>query len=84
MRPIVAITLILVGAFLIALPPLSDHLHESNIVRLLERPGTTNVRVGVESMSEMYRFGCWATGALVMGISIWASTSRRPESKEIP
>ena len=55
MKTSVAITLIVVGAILIAIPPVSDYLHESNIVRLLEKPGTVTVHLDATKMSREYR-----------------------------
>lgn len=80
MKPTVAITLILVGALFIVTPPISDYMHEQSVVRLLEKPGVNNVNLSIPAMSEMYRFGCWATGVVMILISIGQSYNRGRET----
>ncbi len=75
MRSAVAVTLIIAGAILIAIPPLSDYLMQLNVVSLLRDGGHVNL---TGQMSDVYRFGCWLTGSLMIGIAIKGSFAARP------
>lgn len=79
MKPVVTITLIIVGALLVVTPPIADYMHERNLVRLLEKPGVNNVNLGEERMGAAYRLGCWSTGAAMIVVSIGLSYNRGRE-----
>ena len=61
MKTAVAITLIICGVALVALPPLSDAWQTLLVARLLEH-GMNNVDLDGGRMEEPYRFGCWLAG----------------------
>jgi hypothetical protein len=69
----IAITLIICGTILIAVPPASDYLQRDQVAKvMIEKPEATSVMVG-EAMSEEYRLGCWFTGAAMIGVAVIAS-----------
>jgi hypothetical protein len=79
MKASIAITLIIMGSFLIAAPILADYLQRAQVVELLRGAGAERVSLGAE-LSEAYRFGCWMVGALMVGAAIFASRDGRPRS----
>jgi hypothetical protein len=79
MRHEVAIALIICGTALALAPPLSDHFQDQQIAQLLlERKDFNSVSLGILPMSSQYRFGCWALGAVMIGVGI--ASSRRGKS----
>ena len=77
MKPAVAITLIIVGAILIALPPISDYLWRADTIRLLQKPGVSNVQLQGQ-MGDDYRAACFLAGAVVIAVACIFSI-RRPQ-----
>ena len=69
MKTAVVIALIIGGVILILAPVISDQFHEANLVRLLDKPGINNVTLERQTSPE-YKFGCWATGSAMIGVSI--------------
>ena len=61
MKTAVAITLIISGVALVAMPPLSDAWQTLLVARLLEH-GMNNVNLNGGRMEEPYRLGCWLAG----------------------
>ena len=75
MKPAVAVALILCGAILIVVPPLSNFFWGLNVTRLSE--ATHMVAMGLPGqMGGEYQFGCFAGGAAMIGIAIYASVWR--------
>ena len=72
MKTPVAITLIIIGGLLVMTPALSDYLHQRNVVVLLSAPGDQRVVLGGE-MGDLYRFGCWLTGSVMVGVAVFGS-----------
>ncbi|HKA06740.1 MAG TPA: hypothetical protein VKD71_05740, partial [Gemmataceae bacterium] len=52
MRGAIVITVVVVGALLVAAPLIAEYLtsanHQANLVRLLEKPGTNSVNLHVD------------------------------------
>ena len=71
MRTPVVITLIIAGAFVIALPPLSDAWRTMMLTQALTHGANFAPWEGL--MDGPYRFGCWLLGAVMIGIAITAS-----------
>jgi hypothetical protein len=68
MKPSVLISLFIVGAVLIAIPPFFSHLHTKEVVDLLkEGANQVTLRGGISSE---YSFACWGAGALVILVGI--------------
>ena len=70
MKTPLAVALVVVGCLLIIAPIVADYLiksnHQSNVVRLMEKPETNRVSLQREEMSGTYSFGCWLVGALAI------------------
>jgi hypothetical protein len=79
MKASIAITLIITGALLIGAPILADHLQRAQLAEILRNDNAQQVNLGTQ-MSEMYRFGCWMVGSLMVGAAIISSRERRPQS----
>ena len=61
MKTAVAITLIIAGVVIVAIPPLSDAWNTLMVTRLLEHgAGSVNLAGRLE---DTYRLGCWLLGA---------------------
>lgn len=73
MKTPVAVTLIIMGALLVMTPALADYLHQRNLVALLSHPGITSANLEGR-MGDLYRFGCWLTGSVMMGVAVICST----------
>ena len=69
MKPAVAIALIAAGAFLVAIPPLSDALWRADAIRLMAQRGFTSVNLGGQ-MDTPYKFGCFLAGVFAIGIAV--------------
>jgi hypothetical protein len=72
MKTPVAVTLILVGAVLVATPAISDYLYQRSVVELMTKSGATNVGLA-GLMTEIYRFGCWLTGSGMILVAVLGS-----------
>jgi hypothetical protein len=68
MKTAVIVTLIVVGAAIVALPALSDAWRAWMMTRLMEHGATSVTLEG--RMEDLYRFGCWALGAAMIGVAI--------------
>jgi hypothetical protein len=73
MKSAVAITLILGGIFVVALPPLSDAWHFYMFNKMLERQASFPSITLPAAMDDTYRFGCWIMGVLMILIAVAAS-----------
>jgi hypothetical protein len=71
MRIEIVITFIVGGVIVVALPPLSDAWRAFMVTRLLERGSNSVMLEG--RMEDIYRFGCWALGALMIGVAVIGS-----------
>ena len=82
MKTPLAVALVVVGCLLIIAPIVADYLiksnHQSNVVRLMEKPETNRVSLQREEMSGTYSFGCWLVGALAIGASVYFSVRAAP------
>ncbi|MGC4031715.1 MAG: hypothetical protein QM754_08275 [Tepidisphaeraceae bacterium] len=80
MKTAVAVVLIVCGVVLVAIPPLSDAWRTLMVTRLLEG-GAGQVNLTGE-LSEVYRIGCFALGAAMIGIGVIGSLGPvfRPKS----
>jgi hypothetical protein len=76
MKPIVAVTLIIGGIFVVALPPLADAWRTWMFTRLMEHGAHSVIIEG--DMPNLYRFGCWLLGAAMIAVAVIAS--RAPSS----
>lgn len=72
MKSAVAITLILGGIFVVALPPLSDAWLNYTLTHgVWSQTGATNITL--TSMADPYRFGCWLIGVVMILVAVVAS-----------
>ncbi|RLS57188.1 MAG: hypothetical protein DWH91_04830 [Planctomycetota bacterium] len=60
------------GALLIMVPVQSDYMYQRNIVEMMSKSNVTSVNL-IGQMSELYRFGCWATGTGMIAIAVLSS-----------
>jgi len=82
MKSSVAITLIVVGALLVMLPPVSDYLYTAKVAEALSRPGVTSVDLDGK-MGDLYRIGCILLGAFMIVPAIMGSIGspdRKPDA----
>ena len=77
MKSAIAITLIVVGAILIALPPISDYFWRADTIRLLQQPSVSNVHLEGQ-MGDDYRVACFVAGAIMIAVACIFSI-RRPQ-----
>jgi hypothetical protein len=81
MKPAIAITLIVVGGVIVVSPLAAEFAlkaeHQSNLVRLLEKPGVKNVALEHNEMGAPLQFACWLTGSLMIGASIFFTVRQR-------
>ena len=77
MKTSIAITLIIAGALLILAPAATDYLHQRQVADLLARNGAGTVTL-LGGLSEIYSFGCWLTGSVMIGLAVRFSTSKPP------
>lgn len=80
MKPGIAIALIVCGTLLVITPAAYDYmliLNVSNV--LLSRTDMTTI-TGGEPMSSMYRFVCWAFGAVMVSIAVIQSVRMPKET----
>ena len=76
MKSTVAITLIIGGIFVVALPPLSDAWHASMIAHVMQANNNPNQSVSLPGvMEDAYRFGCWLLGAMMILVAVIASVA---------
>jgi len=70
MRGAIIITVILVGGLLVAAPLIAEYLtsanHQSNLVRLLEKPGTSSVNLHVDPIPNGAEVASGAVGVVVL------------------
>ncbi len=76
MKPSVAITLIIVGGILIALPPIADYLRQSEMAELLAKPEISKVNLE-EPMDHGYRWTCLLCGVSMIATSVITSLKRQ-------
>ena len=67
MKTAVVITLIVAGAVLVAIPPLSDAWGAYLMTRVMEHRNGGEVTMGGR-LGDWYRFGCWLLGAAMIGV----------------
>jgi hypothetical protein len=79
MKSAVAITLIIAGVVVVAMPPLSDAWRTLMFTRLMEH-GASSVDMQGQ-MDDLYRIGCWAFGAAMIAIGIMGSFAPMFESR---
>ena len=73
MKVPIAVSLIVGGTFIVAIPPLSDAWHAFLTAQILQHAAGTQ-SVNLEGgMPDLYRFGCWVLGAAMIGVSIFTS-----------
>jgi len=80
-KPPVAVTLIIIGGLLIITPAISDYLYAQTITSAMVRTGATTFNLDGK-MGDLYRFGCWFTGSIMVCIAIMASLL--PANPEAP
>jgi hypothetical protein len=71
MKTAVAVTLIVAGAVVVAIPPLSDAWRTLMVTRLMEH-GATSVNLEGR-LEDLYRCGCWLLGAVMIAVGAGAS-----------
>lgn len=79
MKPIVAVTLIVMGTLLLLAPVGADYLFQRNVVLLRIGAPSANVAL-IERLNNWYRVGCWLPAALMifLGVVIAANQVRNP------
>ena len=83
MKTPVAVTLIIMGALLVMTPVLSDYAYQRNLVELMTQSNVTNVMLAGK-MEELYRFGCWLTGSVMVVVAVFASLMQRAPEPQAP
>ncbi len=68
MKPSVLISLFIVGAVLIAIPPFFGYLHTLEVVELMKE-GANRVTLN-GSISSGYSFACWGAGVLMILVGV--------------
>jgi len=81
MKTPIAVTLIIMGALLVMTPALADFFYQRNVIALMGRSGVTSVTLGGQ-MSELYRFGCWVTGSVMVGVAVISALFSRRQTHE--
>ncbi len=81
MKTPVAVTLIIAGAFVVALPPLSDALRTMMLTQALTHGANLAPWDGL--MDTPYRLGCWLLGAVMIGIAIKAGLGAPSKQDEL-
>jgi fructose-specific phosphotransferase system IIC component len=70
MRGAIIITVIVVGGLLVAAPLIAEYLtnanHQDNVVRLLQKPGTSSVNLHFDPLPAGAEVACGVAGALVL------------------
>lgn len=81
MKTAVAITLIISGAFLIAVPAIADHFYRAQVAKVLVEREAGSISLS-PTMTGNYRFGCWLTGTAmaVAAIALSERSGRRDPS----
>ncbi len=84
MKTPIAITLIIMGALLVMTPAFADMVYQHNVVTVMTQSGVTGVSLAGQ-MSELYRFGCWATGSGMVLVAVLSAlrAGRRHELPEL-
>lgn len=87
MRSGIIISLVVVGGVIVITPVIADYLlrssYQANVVRLLEKPGTTSVNLPREELSAGLQVGCWVTGTLLAGAGVYLAVQHaRVERRE--
>ena len=80
MKTAVAITLIISGAFLLAVPAISDHFYRAQVAQVLVERDGGSISLS-PTMTGTYRFGCWLTGTAmaVAAIALSERSGRRDQ-----
>lgn len=92
MRGAIIIALVVVGGLLVATPLWVHHLHESgyraDVVRLLEKPGATNVNLPRGDSPTGMQVACVLLGAVIgisgVALAVRELRSTRPENVRPP
>jgi len=82
MKTPVAVTLVLVGGFLILGPALIDHLARAQVAAAMVELKATPLSLNPPPMSSAYRFGCWVMGSLMIASAISSSWRKRERAVE--
>src|SRR5262249_12765914 len=69
-------TLVVAGQPLILAPPIADYVWRADAVKILQKPGVTNVNLQGE-MGDGYRAACFMAGAAMIVVGIIGSWSGR-------
>lgn len=77
MKTAIAITLIIAGVVVVAIPPLSDAWRTLMLTRLMEA-GATSINIEGR-IGDLYRIGCWLLGAVMIGVGVATSFMPSPE-----
>jgi len=74
MRGAIIITVIAVGGLLVAAPLIAEYQtnanHQANVVRLLEKPGTSSVNLHFEPIPPAAEVACGVIGAVVLALGV--------------
>jgi hypothetical protein len=71
MRYKIWMTVIICGTLLVLASPISDYMYGKQLADLLiERKDFNNISLSTERMTGGYRFGCYALGAIMIGVGI--------------
>jgi hypothetical protein len=79
----VAVALIVCGALLVCAPPLSDHMLTSQMLvaqQTIAASATPMPGINLPSMSNEYRFGCFALGTVMILVAVAKSWSAQKSS----
>lgn len=83
MKTPIAVAPIIMGGLLVMTPPLADYLHQRNVVALISDFAGQSGSVTLDGkMTDLYRFGCWLIGSLMIGVAVVCSLFVRQESAE--
>jgi hypothetical protein len=65
----IAVSLVIVGGFLIAVPLIADYFHRQQIVAATRKPRVNSV-VLKPNLTAPYHLGCWFTGTAAIAAAI--------------
>jgi hypothetical protein len=87
MKPSFAIALLVCGVVLICVPPISDYVHDNQILQAQQTianspSGAPNVHLN--PISDIYRVGCFFVGAVMVVIAIIGSPGQRRPLRDPP
>lgn len=83
MKPSVAITLILCGVLVVAIPALS-HAWDALMVSVTLPRIMPNGSMNIGALSDSYVVASWSLGALMIGVAIVSSIVGRPGERRTP